>query len=101
MVHPPDGRITGRNRPEAGGRRVVRAGEGAKAHYRHYLMSPASYRLGLTATYPEASAGSQSPMIRQPAPGWDLATEHRSLESLIGPAVYVKNIDELTGKHIG
>jgi superfamily II DNA or RNA helicase len=44
------------------------------------LMSLAPHRLGLTATYPE--------------------TNHWSLEDLIGPVVYVKHIDELTGKQL-
>jgi superfamily II DNA or RNA helicase len=44
------------------------------------LMSPAPHRLGLTATYPE--------------------TNHWSIEDLIGPVVYVKHIDELTGKQL-
>jgi superfamily II DNA or RNA helicase len=64
------------------------------------LMSPAPHRLGLTATYPETNPNDQTPMSQQPAPGWDLATEHWSLEELIGPVVYVKNIDELTGRQL-
>jgi superfamily II DNA or RNA helicase len=64
------------------------------------LMSPAPHRLGLTATYPETNPNDQAPMPRQPAPGWDLATNQWSLEELIGPVVYVKNIDELTGKQL-
>ena len=64
------------------------------------LMSPAPHRLGLTATYPETNPNGQIPMSQQPTPGWDLVTEHWPLEDLIGPVVYVKNIDELTGKQL-
>ncbi len=64
------------------------------------LMSPAPHRLGLTATYPETNPNNQTPMTQQPAPGWDWTTDHCSLEDLIGPVVYVKNVDELTGKQL-
>lgn len=67
------------------------------------LMCAAPYRLGLTATYPEA------------APDWQRETTHDSsksqlqlfanvsadpvslLDELVGPVVYRKQIDELTG----
>jgi superfamily II DNA or RNA helicase len=64
------------------------------------LMSPAPHRLGLTATYPETNPNSQTPMTQQPAPSWYPATDHWSLEDLVGPVVYVKNMDELTGKQL-
>lgn len=49
------------------------------------LMSPALYRLGLTATYPEAH--------EQENGRWSVA-------DLIGPIVYQKRIDELVGKQL-
>jgi superfamily II DNA or RNA helicase len=49
------------------------------------LMSPALYRLGLTATYPEAH--------EQENGRWCVA-------DLIGPIVYEKRIDELVGKQL-
>ncbi len=49
------------------------------------LMSPASFRLGLTATYPSAA--------EQRHGRW-------SLEHLIGPIIYEKRIDELAGKQL-
>jgi superfamily II DNA or RNA helicase len=64
------------------------------------LMSPAPHRLGLTATYPETNPNGQTPTPQQPAPAWDSATDRWSLEDLIGPVVYVKQIDELTGKQL-
>jgi superfamily II DNA or RNA helicase len=48
------------------------------------LLSPAPYRLGLTATYPEAVSGDDS------AP----------LVTLIGPIVYLKSVDDLTGQQL-
>jgi superfamily II DNA or RNA helicase len=64
------------------------------------LMSPAPHRLGLTATYPETNPNDPTSTPGQPASGWDLATHQWSLEELIGPVVYVKNIGELTGKQL-
>lgn len=49
------------------------------------LMTPARYRLGLTATYPEAQ--------EQENGRWRVA-------DLIGPIVYEKSIDELVGKQL-
>ena len=49
------------------------------------LMSPAPFRLGLTATYPSAE--------EQRAGRW-------SLDHLIGPILYEKRIDELAGKQL-
>jgi superfamily II DNA or RNA helicase len=55
------------------------------------LMSVAPHRLGLTATYPK-SIESAGPLFRslQAPPG-------RGLEDLIGPLVYAKNVDDLSG----
>jgi superfamily II DNA or RNA helicase len=64
------------------------------------LMSPAPHCLGLTATYPEGYGHSSPSMLQQPSLGWDLATGYSSLEDLIGPVVYVKNVDDLTGKQL-
>ena len=51
------------------------------------LMSAAPYRLGLTATYPE--------------PGGPFSGDARyPLDQLIGPLVYVKHIDELSGNEL-
>ncbi len=51
------------------------------------LMSAAPHRLGLTATYPEA--GNTFP-----------GDARYPLDQLIGPLVYVKNIDELSGHEL-
>lgn len=55
------------------------------------LMSVAPFRLGLTATYPQTieSAGPLFASIHAP--------EGRGLEDLIGPLVYAKNVDDLSG----
>jgi superfamily II DNA or RNA helicase len=55
------------------------------------LMSIAPHRLGLTATYPKPmeTAG--------PLFGALGAPEGRSLDDLIGPLVYAKNVDDLSG----
>jgi superfamily II DNA or RNA helicase len=55
------------------------------------LMSVAPQRLGLTATYPKPmeSAGPLFAALHEP--------EGRSLEDLIGPLVYAKNVDDLSG----
>jgi superfamily II DNA or RNA helicase len=64
------------------------------------LMSPAPHRLGLTATYPETSGNDPTLMPQQPTLGWDSVTDDSPLEDLIGPVVYVKNMDDLTGKQL-
>jgi superfamily II DNA or RNA helicase len=64
------------------------------------LMSPAPHRLGLTATYPDTNPNDQTSMTKQLTLGWDSVADHGALEDLIGPVVYVKNIDELTGKQL-
>ena len=58
------------------------------------LMSVAPHRLGLTATYPESmeTAGPLFADIHAP--------EGRSLEDLIGPLVYAKNVDDLSGTQL-
>jgi superfamily II DNA or RNA helicase len=58
------------------------------------LMSVAPHRLGLTATYPKPveSAGPLFESLQAP--------EGRGLEDLIGPLVYAKNVDELTGNQL-
>jgi superfamily II DNA or RNA helicase len=58
------------------------------------LMSAAPHRLGLTATYPQPS-GQVGPLFAaaRPVPG-------TSLEDLIGPLVYAKNVDELSGREL-
>jgi len=53
------------------------------------LMSPAPYRLGLTATYPD------------PHDEFDKRFDNRwRIEDLIGPIVYEKRIDDLIGKQL-
>jgi superfamily II DNA or RNA helicase len=58
------------------------------------LMSIAPHRLGLTATYPKPieTAGPLFASIQAP--------EGRSLEDLIGPLVYAKNVDDLSGNQL-
>lgn len=51
------------------------------------LMSPAPFRLGLTATYPDQA------LVDRSRGQWQL-------EQLIGPIVYEKRIDELIGKQL-
>lgn len=51
------------------------------------LMSPAPFRLGLTATYPEQT------LVDRSQGQWQL-------EQLIGPIVYEKRIDDLVGKQL-
>lgn len=68
------------------------------------LMCAAPYRLGLTATYPDplepiptaqnkptSSSNSSSPIINSPA---------ALLDQLVGPVVYRKKIDDLTGQQL-
>ena len=60
------------------------------------LMSPAPFRLGLTATYPDATLSSSLPSsARSGGQG-----ERFELERLIGPIVYEKRIDDLVGKQL-
>jgi superfamily II DNA or RNA helicase len=54
------------------------------------LLCAAPYRLGLTATYPE------NPADRPPASPDPVSL----LDELVGPLVYRKHIDELTGKQL-
>ncbi len=58
------------------------------------LMSIAPHRLGLTATYPTPieTAG--------PLFGISQTPGNRELEDLIGPLVYAKNVDDLSGKQL-
>ncbi|MCB0109828.1 MAG: DEAD/DEAH box helicase, partial [Caldilineaceae bacterium] len=55
------------------------------------LMSPAPFRLGLTATYPNQTAKSTAAANHNPQ--WQL-------DQLIGPIVYEKRIEELVGKQL-
>ncbi|HID63401.1 MAG TPA: ATP-dependent helicase, partial [Anaerolineae bacterium] len=48
----------------------------------------------------QAERGKQLPPITKQPTLWDSSTGHGALEDLIGPVVYVKNIDELTGKQL-
>lgn len=54
------------------------------------LMCAAPWRLGLTATYPDAPANERSSGL----------TRGQLLETLVGPVLYRKTIDELTGKQL-
>jgi superfamily II DNA or RNA helicase len=67
------------------------------------LICAAPYRLGLTATYPEPLPDWQNP----PAPGktqldpFYVSQDPASLlDELVGPVVYRKHIDDLTGKQL-
>jgi superfamily II DNA or RNA helicase len=55
------------------------------------LMYAAPYRLGLTATYPESKTGQISNSPYDPV---------ALLDELVGPVVYVKRIDDLTGEQL-
>lgn len=59
------------------------------------LMCAAPWRLGLTATYPQESVSSNLYSVSGEA-------ESRAalLEKLVGPVVYRKTVDELTGKQL-
>lgn len=60
------------------------------------LMSPAPFRLGLTATYPESISSTDTP-----SPGRRGGKGVRfELDQLIGPIVYEKRIDDLIGKQL-
>jgi len=58
------------------------------------LMSVAPHRLGLTATYPKPleAAGPLFESLHAP--------EGRRLEGLIGPLLYAKNVDDLSGRQL-
>jgi superfamily II DNA or RNA helicase len=69
------------------------------------LMCASPYRLGLTATYPESppewqreSSGGRKDQLR-PFSG-DVHDPVALLEELVGPVVYRKQIDELTGEQL-
>ncbi|MCB0166109.1 MAG: DEAD/DEAH box helicase, partial [Anaerolineae bacterium] len=69
------------------------------------LMCAAPYRLGLTATYPDTPEFSSSPSSNKPNP---FSILHSSfsispaalLDELVGPVVYRKQIDDLTGQQL-
>ena len=65
------------------------------------LMCAAPFRMGLTATYPEEQSGIryQSSAL---SPQSSLLSSNRSLllEELVGPVVYQKTVDELTGAQL-
>lgn len=70
------------------------------------LMCAAPYRLGLTATYPDAAATGAK---EEPAPdgkqqllpfGGPASTPATLLDELVGPVVYRKQIDDLTGREL-
>lgn len=75
------------------------------------LMCAAPYRLGLTATYPDSlslkpETGSatpndtnQSPVTNYPSP-FGLTDPASLLDELVGPVVYRKRIDDLTGEQL-
>ena len=60
------------------------------------LMSPAPFRLGLTATYPDHAAESRGTLQTYRS---GQGTRF-NLDQLIGPIVYEKRIDELVGKQL-
>lgn len=68
------------------------------------LMCAAPFRLGLTATYPEKRAAGSKPAPAAPQPGLfddsPAADPAGLLAELVGPVVYRKQIDELTGAQL-
>ena len=74
------------------------------------LMCAAPYRLGLTATYPHADNLTRSPALRSrsanTSPQLSLLSLPTTLEpvallnELVGPVVYRKHIDDLTGEQL-
>lgn len=58
------------------------------------LMSVAPHRLGLTATYPKP-VETAGPLFENLH-----ASQVRTLEDLIGPLVYAKNVDDLSGNQL-
>jgi superfamily II DNA or RNA helicase len=67
------------------------------------LMCAAPFRLGLTATYPDEGepAGGEK-MVRESGPVYNLSVPNPSLllESLVGPVLYRKHVDQLTGEQL-
>jgi superfamily II DNA or RNA helicase len=74
------------------------------------LMCAAPYRLGLTATYPDdgettgesaSKPGTDSAIIKETGPIYNINTTSATLlESLVGPVLYRKHVDELTGQQL-
>ncbi|MCP4347166.1 MAG: DEAD/DEAH box helicase [Desulfobacterales bacterium] len=58
------------------------------------LMNAAPFRLGLTATYPESDKQNQKSKIK------NQKSKIHLLDEIVGPVVYKKSIDELTGKQL-
>jgi superfamily II DNA or RNA helicase len=66
------------------------------------LMCAAPYRLGLTATYPERMRAEGGGRKAEDTKEISSLSPHPSslLEELVGPVVYRKSIDELTGRQL-
>lgn len=71
------------------------------------LMCAGPYRLGLTATYPDSTGrpAAAEPPPRDPAASWLLEAAYgydpaALLDELVGPVVYQKRIDDLTGEQL-
>ena len=71
------------------------------------LMCAAPFRLGLTATYPdddesEAKSEAGLSVLRERGPIYHTADANPSalLESLVGPVLYRKHVDQLTGEKL-
>jgi superfamily II DNA or RNA helicase len=63
------------------------------------LMCAAPYRLGLTATYPEHQSDWKRGGVGQPRSSW-VGDTAALLDELVGPVVYRKHIDDLTGEQL-
>ena len=61
------------------------------------LMCAAPYRLGLTATYPDEETEQRAPAAQ---PVGDFASAGALLDQLVGPVLYRKHLDELTGEQL-
>lgn len=71
------------------------------------LMCAAPFRLGLTATYPDdeetvANSEPNPTTLRESGPVYHTAAPNPSalLESLVGPLLYRKHVDQLTGEQL-
>lgn len=67
------------------------------------LMCAAPYRLGLTATYPDDEVTAEpAAVLKESGPIYNTAVSNPStlLESLVGPVLYRKHVDQLTGEQL-
>lgn len=65
------------------------------------LMCAAPYRLGLTATYPESEGKDASGEVRESQRHYGFRPDSSGLlDEIVGPVVYRKAIEDLTGKQL-